>query len=313
MRVQFVVGGTFASAMTDGDGLLRWNRTPRPVFALAQWGNSYAFLSPLPQAPFPSAIVGVRTESAVVHAGGTVRVVGFARTRVRGVLRASTGTAQVSIRSGARPIAENSVPLDRAGAFSASFVLPANAPAGDYAVLAQTAGGIGGATVHVDANSGDLSLRATADCGTSCEPNADVPLHVHASRGGVVVAVTVVRSPHVYVGDPPESAPWATTRWLEASVRTDAGGNAVVAIPHPNDDLPSTYGVHVEASGATADTRIVVPTARVAVRLSSIVPSKVWARHWAFASTRLDLDGNPLAGAAVERAARARSSARSSG
>jgi len=40
MRVQFVVGGTFTTAVTDGDGLLRWNRTPRPVFALAQWGNS---------------------------------------------------------------------------------------------------------------------------------------------------------------------------------------------------------------------------------------------------------------------------------
>ena len=297
MRVQFVVGGTFATAVTDGDGLLRWNRTPRPVFALAQWGNSYAFLSPLPQAPFPSAIVGVRTESAVVHAGGTVRVIGFARTRVRGVLRASTGTAQVSIRSGARPIAENSVPLDGAGAFNASFVLPSNAPAGDYAVLAQAAGGIGGATVHVDANSGDLSLQATADCGSSCEPNADVPLHVHASRGGIVAAVTVVRSPHVYVGDPPDSTPWATTRWLEASVQTDAGGNAVVAIPHPNDDLPSTYGVHVEASGATADTRIVVPTARAAVRLTLDRTEQSLGAPLGFSVDASHLDGNPLAGA----------------
>ena len=54
----------------------------RPVFALAQWGNSYAFLSLLPQAPLPATIVGVRTDSAVVHAGDAVRVVGFARTRI---------------------------------------------------------------------------------------------------------------------------------------------------------------------------------------------------------------------------------------
>jgi hypothetical protein len=299
MRVQFVVGGRFATAMTDGEGLLRWNRSPRPVFALAQWGSSYAFLSPLPQAPFPSAIVGVRTESAVVHAGGTVRVIGFARSRVRGVLRAGTGTALVSLRSGARRIGESSVPLDGAGAFSASFVLPENAPAGDYAVLAQAAGGVGGATVHVDANAGDLSLEAAAECSGPCAPTADVPLRVHSSRGGVVVAVTVVRSPHVYVGAEPEGTPWGTTRWLETSVRTDAAGNAVVAIPHPTDDLPSTYGVHVEGSGATADTRIVVPTARAAIRLTLDRTEQSLGAPLGFSVDAAHLDGNPLGGATV--------------
>ena len=146
MRVQFVVNRGFVTATTDGDGIVRWNRSSRPVFALAQWGKSYAFLSLLPQPPFPSTIVGVRTESAVVHAGDTVRVAGFARTRSRGVLRASTGSAIVSLRHGATTIAQSSVPLDAAGAFSASFALPASAASGEYAVLAQAAGGIGGAT-----------------------------------------------------------------------------------------------------------------------------------------------------------------------
>ncbi len=88
MRVQLVVNREFVTALTDGDGLVRWNRSPRPVFALAQWGDSYAFLSLLPQPPLPATIVGVRTDSAVVHAGESVRVAGFARTRSRGVLRA---------------------------------------------------------------------------------------------------------------------------------------------------------------------------------------------------------------------------------
>jgi len=297
MRVQFVAGNAFTTLTTDGDGLVRWNRSPRPVFALAQWGKSYAFLSPLPQAPFPSAIVGVRTESAVVHAGGTVRVAGFARTRVRGVLRASTGTAIVSIRSGAHSIAQHQVPLDAAGAFSTSFTVPPSSPAGDYTVLAQAAGGIGGATVHVDGNAGDLSLEVAADCNGSCEPGNDLPLRVHASRGDVVVALTVVRSPHVYVGDPPDGTAWATSRWYETSVRTDAGGNAVVNVPHPNDDLPSTYGVHVEANGATADTRVVVATARAAVRLTVDRPEQSLGTPLGFSVDATRLDGSPLSGA----------------
>ena len=81
MRVQFVVGNRFVSQQTDARGIVRWKRYPRPVFALAQWASSYAFLSPLPQSPLPAAIVAVRTDSAVVHAGDVVRVVGFARSR----------------------------------------------------------------------------------------------------------------------------------------------------------------------------------------------------------------------------------------
>jgi hypothetical protein len=267
MRVQFVVNQRFAALTTDAHGIVRWTRSPRPVFALAQWGGSYAFLSLRPQAPLPATIVGVRTDSAVVHAGDTVRVAGFARSRAGSVLRATGGGTTVSMRLGGTLVGERRVPLDRAGAFETSFVVPAKAVAGDYAVLAQAGGGIGGATVHVDADADGLSLDVAAKCGGPCDPRDDVPLVVRSSRGGALVHLTVVRSPHVYVGYVPEATPWATTVWLDTSVRTGADGTATVAIPRPNDELASTYGVHVESNGATADTRIVVPTAGAAIRL----------------------------------------------
>jgi hypothetical protein len=300
MRVQFVVNDKFESAMTDANGLVGWRRSPRPVFALAQWGSSYAFLSLLPEAPLPNTIVGVRVDSAVVHAGDTVRIVGFARSRASNELRPTGGSVAVSLRTGARVVGERRVALDAAGAFEAAFAVPANAAAGDYAVLAQAGDGVGGATVHVDANSTGLSLDASAQCGGSCDPNQDVPLIVRSSRAGAVVHVTVVRSPHVYVGYVPEDTPWATTVWLDESVGTGGDGIATIAIPRPSDQLASTYGVHVDSGGATADTRIVVPTARAAVRLQldrdeqspdTPVGFDVYANEVA--------GGKPLAGATV--------------
>ncbi|MGB8910268.1 MAG: hypothetical protein WCC84_16095 [Candidatus Cybelea sp.] len=299
MRVLFVVNRGFVAATTDGDGIARWNLLPRPVFALAQWGKSYAFLSLLPQPPFPATIVGVRTESAVVHAGDTVRVAGFARTRSRGVLRASTGSALVSIRRGATAVAQSSVPLDVAGAFSTSFVLPSSAASGEYAILAQAAGGVGGATLDVEANAAGLSLDVTSACSGPCDPLRDVPLLVHASRGGSTVRVTVVRSPHVYVGSLPDGTPWATAPWFDATVRTDDNGNATVQLPHPNDELGSTYGVHVEASGATADTRVSVPTAQAAIRLTVDHAEQSIGTPLGFDVYAGSLDGKPLAGAVV--------------
>lgn len=267
MRVQLVIDRTFVTTTSDAQGIVRWNRQPRPVFALAQWGASYAFLSLLPQSPLPATIVGVRTDSAVVHAGGVVRVAGFARTRSRGILRASLGSALVSLRDGATLVAERRVSLDNAGAFATSFELPQNAAAGQYSVIAQAAGGVGGATVDVDANAGGLSLEVGAACSGRCDWRENVPVVVHASHPGTMVRVVVVRSPHVDVGEAPEGVPWATTRWLDAAVRTDDNGNATVEIPRPDDGLGSTYGVHVEAQGATADTRVVVPTADAAIRV----------------------------------------------
>jgi hypothetical protein len=268
MRVSFVVNNRFVTMTTDAHGVARWSRSPRPVFALAQWGSSYAFVSLLPQAPLPSTIVGVRTDSAVVHAGESVRIVGFARTRDGGVLHPTRGNANVSVRQGATLIGQQQVPLDSAGAFSATFAIPATATSGDYAVLAQAGGGTGGATLHIDANASGLSLDVSAQCGETCDPARDVPLLVHASRGGMPVHVSVVRSPHVYIGYTPETTPWGTTKWLDQTVRTGEDGNVVVNVPHPSDELGSTYGVRVESGGATAVTRVVVPTGRAAVRVT---------------------------------------------
>ncbi len=267
MRVSFVVNGRFVDKFTDAHGIIRWNRNPRPIFALAQWGDSYAFTSLLPQPPLPRAIVGVRTDTAVVHAGETVRIVGFARRRVGSELKAASGEAQVSMRLGGTLLGEQTVPLDRAGAFTTTMAVPATARAGDYAVLAQVDGGVGGATVHVDADANGLSLSVGSQCENRCNPNENVPIEIRASRGDVPVHVRVVRSPHVYLNYTPTETPWATTQWLNETIRTNADGRAVVMIPHPTDHLASTYGIRVESGGATAVTRVLVPTARVALRL----------------------------------------------
>lgn len=300
MRVQLVVRDRFETALTDANGLVRWRRSPRPVFALAQWGASYAYLSLLPEAPMPDTIVGVRTDSAVVHAGGAVRVVGFARSASGNGLRPTRGSVMVSLRDGAKVVGERRVPLDGAGAFEAAFTLPPDATAGDYAVLAQAGDGVGGATLHVDADAGGVSLDASVPCATSCDPNQDVPLLVRSSRGGVVVHVTVVRSPHVYVGYVPDATPWATTVWLDTSVRTGSDGLATVMIPRPHDELASTYGVHLESGGATADTRVIVPTARAAVRVEVDRDEQTPQTPVGFDVYANDvLDGKPLSGATV--------------
>lgn len=267
MRIQLLVNDRFVTKYTDEHGTLRWDRNPRPIFALAQWGDSYAFVSPLPQAPLPSTIVGVRTASAVVHAGGTVHVVGFARTRAGSVFRPTTGDVAISLRNGAALVAQQRAGIDRSGAFRADLAVPANATAGDDAILAQVAGGIGGATVHVDADAGDLVLNVASACGDACDPHDDVPVLIHSSYPRVIVRVTVIRSPHAYVEYTPPTTPWGTTTWLDEHVTTDGGGRAEIEIPHPTDGLASTYGVRVESSGATADTRIVVPNAPVVVRV----------------------------------------------
>ena len=94
-----------------------------------------------------------------------------------------------------------------------------------------------------------------------------MPVTITSSRGNVPVRVQIVRSPHVYVGYSPLETPWGTTLWTDQTVQTNGDGRATVMIAHPTDGLPSTYGVRVDAGGASAVTRIVVPTARATVRL----------------------------------------------
>jgi hypothetical protein len=272
MRVQLLLGDRFVARATDVHGILRWTAGTRPLFALAQWGDSYAFVSFLPQAPLPSAIVGVRVGSAIAHPGDTVTVAGFARTRVGGALRVSRGSVSISIRAGATSVAQTSARLDASGAFTANLAIPPDAAAGDYAVLAQAGAGIGGASLHVDANANGLALSVAAQCEGACDPAADVPVVVRATReahpaAGVAVHASVVRSPHdadVRSG----AIPWGISRWLDVSTVTGVDGTAVVTIPHPTDGLASTYGIRADSGGATADTRVVVPTARIALQLA---------------------------------------------
>ena len=271
MRVAFIVSSRFADRYTDRNGLAYWRSRPRPVFAIAQWGSSSAFVSFLPQAPLPSTIVGVKTDSAVVHGGDDLQVVGFARSRSGSRLRASSGSATITLRSYTGVVAQTSARLDSAGAFSTSLQVPQSSRAGEYTVMASVNGATAGTAVHVDANAGGLSLTITPSCERSCEANADVPVTVHALRDGqpargVDVNVDIIRSPHAYVTEGPVQ-PWGVAQWYSTSVRTGDDGRALIAIPHPEDGLASTYGIRASSGGATADTRITVPTSRVILRV----------------------------------------------
>ncbi len=272
MRVSFIVNGRFTDRYTDASGLVNWRSHPRPVFALAQWGSSAGFVSFLPQAPLPGTIVGVKTDSAVVHAGDDVHVAGFARSRSGARMRAAGGRAMLMLRSRDGVAAQTEVFLDAAGAFTADLHVPTSSAAGEYTLLANVNGATAGTAVHVDANAGGLSLELQPQCeGSSCDPNADIPVVVRALRAGMPAAgvgidVRVIRSPHAYAGDPNQT-PWGIAHWSNVRVQTGADGRALIEIPHPSDGLASTYGVRVAAGGATADTRIVVPTAPVVLRV----------------------------------------------
>ena len=306
MRVELLVGTRFVTRMTDTHGIVHWSSTPHPIFALAQWGPSYAFVSLPPQAPVPQSVVGVRTDTAVTHAGDIVRVVGFARTHGgNGSFRASTGNVQISVRSGTMQIAHKTAPLDKAGAFSTSFDVPKNAAAGEYAVLAQVDGGVGSSTLHVDGDAGGLTLSIFAQCARTCDPASDVPIVVQARRNdkpakGITVHVGVVRSPHFFTAQNPDIAPWGIAQWYDATMQTGGDGRVVMAIPHPSDGLASTYGVRADAGSATADTRIVVPTSRAALELSLDRTQIASDGTLGFSVFGIDAsNGKPLRGASV--------------
>ena len=273
MRLSFIVNRNWAVRYTNRDGVFVWRSHPRPVFALAQWGDSRAFVSFLPQPPLPRAVVGVKTDSAVVHAGGELHVAGFARSLAGSQLRAARGEARIELRSAGGLAAQSTVRLDPAGAFSATLRVPASSAAGDYTVIATAAGGTAGTAVHVDADPNGLVLDLAAQCeAAGCDPAADVPVEVRALRAGVPVPgasvnVDVIRSPHAY-GAQGDAQPWGIAPWYRTTVRTGANGRALVLVPHPADGLSSTYGVRASSGGATADTRIVVPTAPIVLRVN---------------------------------------------
>lgn len=271
MRVSFIANGRFNDRYTAKNGVVFWRGFPRPVFALAQWGDSSAFVSFLPQAPLPSTIVGVRTDSAVVHAGDALHVVGFARSRSGSRLRPASGNASIILRSPRGVVSQTSIRLDAAGAFFTTLRVPPSSAAGEYTVIAIVNGATAGTTVDVDANAGGLSLSLSPQCERACDGAADMPVAVRASRDGVAAAgadvhVSIIRSPHAYPGEAPDT-PWGVAEWYSTTVRTGNDGRALVSIPHPSDGLPSTYGVRADSGGATADTRIVVPSGNVLLRV----------------------------------------------
>ena len=268
MRVSFLVEGRFDVRYTDAHGTVRWLQRRRPVFALAEFGSSKAFLSFLPQAPVPNAVAGLMVDSAVVHAGEAVRVVGFARTRSGAAFKPAAGTAALSVRLRGTVVSDQRIALDPSGAFVSDVVIPADSKAGDYTVLMNAGSAAAGTVLHVDANASGMSLSVGSACAGTCPPNDDVPIEVHATRNGMAVAgahisVEVIRSPHADVGTGPQ---WGLSRVLSQEVVSGTDGVAHVSIGRPTDGLSSTYGIRVSSGGATAATRVVVPTASVALR-----------------------------------------------
>jgi hypothetical protein len=305
LHVALLVGSSLVTRVTDNAGLLTWRGNGRPVFALADSGGSRAFLSFLPQAPMAPAVVAVRVASAVVRTGDAVHVVGFARRRANGVYRRATGDARLTLVGHGRTIASADPSLDGAGAFVADLRVPEGTEAGDYALLASAGGGVAGTTVHVDAAS-DVVLTIAAAC--PCAPGADIPVRVTATRGqtgvgGIPVTVEIVRTPHLIPpGESDETARWGTTVVTQMAQTTDSAGHARVVIPPPTDGLASTYGIRAstQGNGATATSRLVVPTAPVALAVEPDGPAVDLGQSAGFTITGFSaVDGTAAAGLEV--------------
>lgn len=300
MRVNFLTNGRFDTRFTDARGLIRLRDRARTVFALAQYGNSQAFVSLLPQAPAPPAVAGVVVDSAVVRAGDELRVAGFARVRGATSFKPSRGEAEVTLRRGPVALATQRVPLDRSGAFSAALRLPADTPSGEYAVLAVAGAAAAGTTVYVDGSAGGVELTVASACEGTCSPNDDVPVTIRATRAAAAAAhlplhVEVVRSPHVF-GAAARNKPWGITTVVSQDVLTGDDGTARISIARPNDGLASTYGVRVTSGGSAAATRIVVPTSPAALDLQVDATEEPVGNPIGFeVSAALVADGKPVA------------------
>ena len=303
MDVAFLEGLRLRSERTDANGIIVWRDARRPTFALASSGAGRAFVSILPQAPVPAAVVGLRLDTAVVRAGERVRFVGFARRRLGNRFRRATGDARVTLAGRGTTLATAVAHVDAAGAFSGELAVPAGTDAGDYAVLANAAGGVGGTSVAIDA-AGDVVLDVRALC--PCDADRDVPFSVTARRADapaadVPVRVLVVRTPHVLPPGAPDGVTrWGTTVVYDKTVRTDSDGRARVSLAMPTDGLDSTYGIRATTRGASATSRIVVPNAPVALAIEANAPSSDVGVPIAFDVHGFDpTAGTPAANAAV--------------
>jgi hypothetical protein len=303
MDVAFLVGLQLVSLRTNGSGAIVWHDSRRPTFALASSGAGRAFVSLLPQAPVPAGIVGIRLDTAVVRAGERIRFVGFARKLVGGHFRKATGDARVTLAGRGATLASTEAHIDSAGAFSGELIVPAGTDAGDFAVLANVGGAVGGTSVAVDAV-GDVALSVRTLC--PCEPDRDVPFVVAARRAelaapDVPVRVLVVRTPHVLAPGTSDAAErWGTTVVYDKTVRTDADGHVRISIGQPSDGLDSTYGIRATTRGASATSRIVVPNATVALAIEANAPTADVGAPIAFDVRGFDpIDGTPAANASV--------------
>jgi hypothetical protein len=304
LSVSFLVGLQLIDRKTDANGLVAWHDLKsRPIFALAERDAAVAFVSILPQAPLPPSIVGIRLESAVARAGSTVRFAGFARRRQSGALKLAGGDMHVTLAASGRTLAAATAHLDAAGAYEGALEVPANLAAGDYAVLANGAGGVGGTTVHVDA-AADVALAIRSGC--PCDPQKSVPITIVATRAGapapgVAIAVEIVRTPHTIAPGAANDVPrWGTTVVYDATLQSGTGGRAQVALSPPTDGLDSTYGIQATTTGATATAQIGVQNARIALDLEAAAPIVDPGAPVAFDVRGFDpSDGAPAPGANV--------------
>jgi len=270
LNVAFLVNVQLIDRKTDGNGLVAWHDLRnRPLFALAQRDSAVAFVSILPEAPLPPSIVGIRLESAVARAGSTIHFAGFARRRAGGALKLGSGDVRVTLGESGRTLAATTAQLDADGAFDGTLDVPANLTAGDYAILASGAGGVGGTTLHVDA-AADVALAIRSGC--PCNPQKVVPITVLATRGGVAaygvpIAVEVVRSPHTIAPGVTSAQRWGTTVVYDATLQSGSDGRAEISLPPPTDGLDSTYGIQATTTGATATAQVGVANAPIALDL----------------------------------------------
>lgn len=307
MRITYLVGTSFEYGETDAHGIARWSGAGRPRFAFAEWGKSRTFVSFLPQAPVPAALIGVRADRDAVRGGEHLHVIGFARKRVGASYRPATGDVRLTLVSRGRMLAVTDAKLDGAGAFGADLAVPSDAPAGEAAVLAANGGASGGASVHID-GVGDVALTVLPECNELCAPDAPIPVTIVAGLAGGApaagrdVRVRVVRVPHVLAPDASDAdSTWGTTQIADVRLKTDASGLALLTIPAPTDGLPSTYGIDAESGSSTASARAVAAPGPVAL---SIVPERAeidLGDSAAFDVRGFDVaDGHAAAGLAVK-------------
>lgn len=275
LRVLFLANHTLVTRYTDANGLIRWDRSAKPSFILAEWGNSRAFLSLLPQAPVANTISAIRVDRAVVRSGENINVVGYARQMRGGVYQRSSGYADVRVLAQGKVLAQIKAHLDNAGAFVGRLPIPTGLNGGMATVLSTVNGVSAGTSVTIE-SAGDLGLWLHSPCMNGCSGVRSVPIAVNAERHGqpvpnVGVHIVVVRYPHIVAPNKnlDASASWGATEVLDVRGRTDVHGAFRAVVPAPSDGLPSTLGVTAQTDGgqATASTRLSVPNSRAALEV----------------------------------------------